>query len=287
MGSPAAPRGCPLTPPGIVAARRCAQTAAIHQSSVVSQLAPTLAAFCAGAAGPSPHARSRDERAWDEPPDARNARRASAWASAHRTLASDENQASTSARSGRDSLLHLWKRSSATVATEFDALRYCRGADGACCRAPHRFFGTKCEGLRPKRPVLDATRTKSPRSSDRSIPGSSTSPESGRSQPRSSSPATPPRFKREAAFARCNGTAPTPASSGKAVRHCLSRGGDRQINNAIHTIAIIRATHQPETRAYLDRRIAEGKTRRHALRALKRHTSRDVFKRLNEMPLTS
>ena len=95
------------------------------------------------------------------------------------------------------------------------------------------------------------------------------------------------RFKHEAAFARCNGTAPIPASSGKTVRHRLSRGGDRQVNNAIHTIAIIRAKHQPETRAYLDRRISEGKTKREAMRALKRHISRDLFKRLAEIPLTS
>jgi hypothetical protein len=54
MGSPAAPRGCALTPPGIVAARRCAQTAAIHQSSVVSQLAPTLAPFAQAQRGPRP-----------------------------------------------------------------------------------------------------------------------------------------------------------------------------------------------------------------------------------------
>lgn len=97
----------------------------------------------------------------------------------------------------------------------------------------------------------------------------------------------PARFKHEAAFARCNGTAPLPASSGKTVRHRLSRGGDRQVNNAIHTIALIRAKHQPETRAYLDRRISEGKTKREAMRALKRHISRDLFKRLAEVPLTS
>ena len=97
----------------------------------------------------------------------------------------------------------------------------------------------------------------------------------------------PARFKHEAAFARCNGTAPIPASSGKTVRHRLNRGGDRQANNAIHTIAIIRAKHQPETRAYLERRIREGKTKREALRALKRHISRDLFKRLSEIPLTS
>jgi hypothetical protein len=97
----------------------------------------------------------------------------------------------------------------------------------------------------------------------------------------------PARFKNEAAFARCNGTAPIPASSGKTVRHRLNRGGDRQVNNAIHTIALIRTKHDPKTRAYLDRRINEGKTKREALRALKRHISRDLFKRLTEAPLTS
>lgn len=97
----------------------------------------------------------------------------------------------------------------------------------------------------------------------------------------------PTRFKHEAAFARCNGTAPLPASSGKTVRHRLNRGGDRQVNNAIHTIAIIRRKHDPATRAYLDRRISEGKTKREALRALKRHISRELFKRLAKVPLTS
>jgi transposase len=97
----------------------------------------------------------------------------------------------------------------------------------------------------------------------------------------------PSRFTHEAAFARCNGTAPLPASSGQTVRHRLNRGGDRQANNAIHTIAIIRAKHQPETRAYLERRISEGKTKREALRALKRHISRDIYKRLTDLPLTS
>jgi transposase len=53
----------------------------------------------------------------------------------------------------------------------------------------------------------------------------------------------PARFKDEAAFARCNDTAPIPASSGKTVGYRLNRGGDRQVNNAIHTIAIIRAKH--------------------------------------------
>jgi hypothetical protein len=97
----------------------------------------------------------------------------------------------------------------------------------------------------------------------------------------------PARFKHEAAFARCNGTAPLPASSGKTVRHRLNRGGDRQVNNAIHTIALSRSKHHPQTRAYLDRRISEGKTKREAMRALKRHLSRNLFNRLTNAPLTS
>jgi len=98
--------------------------------------------------------------------------------------------------------------------------------------------------------------------------------------------ADPARFKHEAAFARCNGTAPLPASSGKTVRHRLSRGGDRQINNAIHTIALSRSLHHAETRAYLERRISEEKTKREATRSLKRHLSRRLFKRLVALPST-
>ncbi len=96
----------------------------------------------------------------------------------------------------------------------------------------------------------------------------------------------PQRLKGEAAFARCNGTAPKPASSGQTIRHRLSRGGDRQANNALHTIARIRARHNEQTRAYLDRRISEGKTPREAMRALKRHLSRSLYKRLITVPLT-
>ncbi len=97
----------------------------------------------------------------------------------------------------------------------------------------------------------------------------------------------PARFKSEGAFARCNGTAPLPASSGKTVRHRLNRGGDRQVNNAIHTIALSRSIHDPDTRAFLDRRISQGKTKREAMRSLKRHLSRRLYKRLIQAPLTS
>ena len=95
----------------------------------------------------------------------------------------------------------------------------------------------------------------------------------------------PARFKSEAAFARCNGTAPQPASSGQTVRHRLSRGGDRQANNAIHTSAMSRSINHPESRAYLERRISQGKTHKEAMRSLKRHISRRLYHRLNA-PLT-
>jgi transposase len=67
------------------------------------------------------------------------------------------------------------------------------------------------------------------------------------------------RFPRDASFARQTGTAPIPCSSGQRHRHRLDRGGDRQLNHALHIIAITRARHDPATRAYLARKEAEGK----------------------------
>jgi len=97
----------------------------------------------------------------------------------------------------------------------------------------------------------------------------------------------PSRFTSEAAFARANGTAPQPASSGKTVRHRLSRGGDRQINAAIYTIALSRSVHHPPSRAYIQRKITEGKTKREAMRSLKRHLSRHLYNQLTKTPLTT
>jgi transposase len=90
------------------------------------------------------------------------------------------------------------------------------------------------------------------------------------------------RFDTEARFARQAGTAPIPASSGNRQRHRLHRGGDRQLNRALHTIAVTRARHDPETKAYLQRKIAEGKTRKEALRCLKRHLARRFHRLLAE-----
>lgn len=98
---------------------------------------------------------------------------------------------------------------------------------------------------------------------------------------------SPERFKSEGAFARANGTAPIPASSGKTQRHRLNRGGDRQVNHAIHIVALNRAQHHSESRAYLDRKIGEGKTKREAMRALKRNLSKRLFKILQPVPLTT
>jgi transposase len=79
------------------------------------------------------------------------------------------------------------------------------------------------------------------------------------------------RVRSEAAFARLAGAAPIPASSGQTTRHRLSRGGDRQLNRALHTVILHRRLHDPATQAYIARRVAEGKSRRDAVRLLKRY----------------
>jgi transposase len=90
------------------------------------------------------------------------------------------------------------------------------------------------------------------------------------------------RFPTDACFARHAGTAPIPASSGNTQRHQLHRGGDRQLNHALHIIALSRGRTDPATRAYLDRRHGEGKTKKEALRCLKRHLARRVWRLLYE-----
>ncbi len=88
------------------------------------------------------------------------------------------------------------------------------------------------------------------------------------------------RLRSEAAFAALGGAAPIPATSGQTVRHRLNRGGDRQLNRALHTIVLSRLAHHEETRAYAARRRAEGRTPREIKRCLKRHLSRRLFKLL-------
>jgi transposase len=86
------------------------------------------------------------------------------------------------------------------------------------------------------------------------------------------------RVRSEAAFARLAGVAPLPASSGQTIRHRLSRGGDRQLNRALHTVILHRRQHDPATRDYITRRIAEGKSARDATRILKRYLARHLYR---------
>lgn len=96
----------------------------------------------------------------------------------------------------------------------------------------------------------------------------------------------PGRCRNDAAFAALAGTSPLPASSGRTVRHRLNRGGDRRLNQAIHTIAVTRARCCPTTRAYIARRSADGKTTREIRRCLKRYITRELFRTLNSAMTT-
>jgi transposase len=90
------------------------------------------------------------------------------------------------------------------------------------------------------------------------------------------------RFSSRAKFARHNGCAPLPVWSGNDVRHRLSRGGNRQLNLAIHRIAITQVRLGGLGRAYFDHRLAAGDTRTEALRALRRKISDEVFRRMRD-----
>jgi len=89
------------------------------------------------------------------------------------------------------------------------------------------------------------------------------------------------RFRNRDQFAAYNGTAPVEMSSGGRVVHRLSQRGNRKLNHAIHLVAIcqIRQPHS-DGRAYFDRKVAEGKTKKEALRSLKRHVSNAVYRQL-------
>lgn len=94
------------------------------------------------------------------------------------------------------------------------------------------------------------------------------------------------RFSTDAKLARTSGTAPIPASTGQTNRHRLDRGGNRQLNCALHRLAVNKGKWDPDTAAYLERKQAEGKSRKEALRCLKRHLARRVWKMLHS-PLAS
>lgn len=96
------------------------------------------------------------------------------------------------------------------------------------------------------------------------------------------------RFKSQAAFARFCGAAPIPCGSGQtAGRHRLHRGGNRQLNAALYRIAIVQQRHHPAAKAFLARKISEGKTPREARRALKRHLANVIYRRLHAWAQTA
>jgi transposase len=89
------------------------------------------------------------------------------------------------------------------------------------------------------------------------------------------------RIHHEAAFAKLCGVAPQPASSGRTTgRHRLSRSGDRAANSALYIVAIVRLRHHEPTRTYVDRRVAEGLTKREIIRCLKRYIAREIYANL-------
>lgn len=88
------------------------------------------------------------------------------------------------------------------------------------------------------------------------------------------------RFANDGRLAMHAGAAPLPASSGKNQRHRLNRSGNRQLNCALHRIAVTQGRHHSPARAYLARKEAEGKSRKEALRCLKRHLARTVYRTL-------
>jgi len=92
------------------------------------------------------------------------------------------------------------------------------------------------------------------------------------------------RFRSDAQLARHGGVAPLEASSGKSQRHRLDRGGNRQLNAALYRIAITQARYHAPARDYLERKRSEGKSRREALRCLKRLLVRVVYNTLKTSP---
>lgn len=88
------------------------------------------------------------------------------------------------------------------------------------------------------------------------------------------------RFRDRNAYAAGNGTAPIPVSSGRTDRYRLNRAGNRRLNEALHTVALVQIRADGPARAYIDRKKAEGKTSREAMRSLKRRLSDVIYQAL-------
>lgn len=96
----------------------------------------------------------------------------------------------------------------------------------------------------------------------------------------------PRRMASEASFAALGGTNPLDASSGKQQRHRLNRGGDRQLNWALHVIALQRVHHHAQTRRYYQSLLASGKTPKEAKRCVKHALARHFYNRLKQLQPT-
>jgi transposase len=91
----------------------------------------------------------------------------------------------------------------------------------------------------------------------------------------------PERLHSEAAWAHMCGVSPVPADSGRSSGHLRHhKGGDRQANSALWRIVMVRIAHDPETRAYFERRVKEGRTKRDVIRILKRYVAREIYRHL-------
>ena len=147
-------------------------------------------------------------------------------------------------------------------------------------------------------PSPDGSSSSTPRSTSTTGRSSSCSTRPHRSWSPSAASATspPPQFyiawshpgrcHSEAAFARLGGTSPVPATSGQnQTRHRLNRGGDRQLNRALYLVAVTKRRCDPTTKAYIARRVAEGKTEREAIRCIKRYLARRVWRLLEHPPI--
>lgn len=97
----------------------------------------------------------------------------------------------------------------------------------------------------------------------------------------------PGRLHSEAAFAHLCGAAPVPASSGRTNRHRLNRGGDRQANNALHTVVLVRMKCDRRTQEYVARRTAQGMAKKDVIRCLKRFVAREIYRHLPHVTHTT
>lgn len=96
----------------------------------------------------------------------------------------------------------------------------------------------------------------------------------------------PERLRSEASFAALCGVSPLPASSGKTNRHRLNRGGDRSANSALHRVVIVRMKSHEPTRAYVERRSADGMSKRDIIRCLKRYVARELLPDIKTAAIT-